>query len=69
MILCIVVAYFDHARYLEHDPGHSHLDFILFAPGIGFPWYLSPKGLVHNLLMQFFTLHSSRVEAFKFYFL
>ena len=25
----------------------------------------SPKGWVHNLLMQFFTLVSSKIEAFK----
>ena len=28
----------------------------------------SPKGLVHNLLMQFFTLDSSKSEVFKTYF-
>ena len=25
----------------------------------------SPKGLVHNLLMQLFTLDSSKIEVFK----
>ena len=28
----------------------------------------SPKGLVHNLLMQFFTLGSSKIEDSKTYF-
>ena len=28
----------------------------------------APKGLVHNLLMQFFTLDSSKIEVFKTYF-
>ena len=28
----------------------------------------SPKGLVHNLLMQFFTLASSKIEVFEAYF-
>ena len=28
----------------------------------------SPKGLVHNLLMQFFTLGSSKIEVFETYF-
>ena len=28
----------------------------------------SPKGLVHNLLMQFFTLESSKVKVFKTFF-
>ena len=27
----------------------------------------SPKGLVHNLLMQFFTLGSSKIEVFETY--
>ena len=26
---------------------------------------VSPKGLVHNLLMQFFTLDSSKIEVFE----
>ena len=25
----------------------------------------APKGLVHNLLIQFVTLHSSKIEVFK----
>ena len=28
----------------------------------------SPKGLVHNLLMQFFTLGSSKIKVFETYF-
>ena len=28
----------------------------------------SPKGLVHNLLMQLFTLGSSEIEVFETYF-
>ena len=28
----------------------------------------SPKGWVHNLLMQFFTLGSSEIEVFETYF-
>ena len=28
----------------------------------------SPKGLVHNLLMQFFTLGSSKIEVLETYF-
>ena len=27
-----------------------------------------PKGLVHNLLMQFFSLYSSKIEVFGTYF-
>ena len=29
---------------------------------------VSPKGLVHNLLMQFFTLGSSKIQVFETYF-
>ena len=28
----------------------------------------SPKGLVHNLLMQFFNLDISKIEVFETYF-
>ena len=29
---------------------------------------MSPKGLVHNLLMRFFTLGRSKIEVFETYF-
>ena len=29
---------------------------------------VSPKGLVHNLLMQFFTLGNPKIEVFETYF-
>ena len=29
----------------------------------------APKGLVHNLLMQFFSLDSSKIEVFETFFL
>ena len=35
----------------------------VLGPGGG-----SPKGWVHNLLMQFFTLGSSKIEVFETYF-
>ena len=38
----------------------SYLD-IRFGGGGGGP----PKGLVHNLLMQLFTLGSSKIEVFE----
>ena len=31
-------------------------------------WGRSPKGLVHNLLMQFFTMGSSKIEVSETYF-
>ena len=41
-----------------------------FSPylGIGYKGRGSPKGLVHILLMQFFTLGSSKIEVFETYF-
>ena len=38
--------------------------FILFGYWVGGGGG-SPKGLVHNLLMQFFTLGSSKIEVFE----
>ena len=42
-----------------------YIFFTLFGywvPGVGGG---SPKGLVHNLLVQFFTLGSSKIEVFE----
>ena len=41
-----------------------------FSPylGIAFGGGGVPKGLVHNLLMQFFTLDSSEIEVSETYF-
>ena len=42
-----------------------------FSPFLGIRWGGggSPKRLVHNLLMQFFTLGSSKSEVFETFFL
>ena len=43
--------------------------FTCFPPYLGNGWGgAPPKGLVHNLLMQFFTLASSKIEVFETYF-
>ena len=44
--------------------------FMCFSPylGIGRGGGGAPKGLVHNLLMQIFTLGSSKIEVFETYF-
>ena len=44
-----------------------------FSPYLGIEWRRgggggSPKGLVHNLLMQFFTVGSPKIEVLKLYF-
>ena len=41
-----------------------------FSPYLGIRWGGggAPKGWVHNLLLQFFTLDSSKIEVFETYF-
>ena len=59
----IVTTQNDHPRYVKHVLGCIC---VFFHP----IWVLgggggSPKGLVHNLLMQFFNLSSSKIEVFE----
>ena len=59
----VVITQNDHPRYVKHVLGRIYVFFTLFGywvRGGG-----SPKGLVHNLLMQFFTLDSSKIEVFE----
>ena len=60
----IVTTQNDHPRYVKHVLGRVYTFFTLFGyqvRGRGGP----PKGLVHNLLMPFFTPDSSKIEVFK----
>ena len=59
----IVTTSNDHPRYVKHDLGRIYVFFTLFGYGAG--GWGSPKGLVHNLLMQFFTLDSSKIQVFE----
>ena len=62
----IMTTQYDHPRYVRHVLGRIHVFFTLFGywvRGGGGP----PKGLLHNLLMQFFTLGSSKIEVFEIY--
>ena len=59
----IVTTQYDHPSYLKHVLGRIYMFFTLFGYWVGVG--RSPKGLVHNLLMQFFTLDSSKMEVFK----
>ena len=55
----IVTTQNDHPSYVKHVLGRIYVFLTLFGyqvRGGG-----SPKGLVHNLLMQFFTLDSSKM--------
>ena len=61
----IVITRNDHPSYVNHVLGRIYVFFSLFGYWVG---GASPKGLVHNLLMQFFTLDSSKIEVFGTYF-
>ena len=49
-----------HPRYVKHVLGRIY---VFFTPFGYWAWGGSPKGLEHNLLMQFFTLDSSKIEV------
>ena len=60
----IVTTQNDISSYAQHILGRIYVFFTLFGcwvRGGG----VSPKGLVHNLLMQFFNPDSSKIEVFK----
>ena len=59
----IVTTQNDHPSYVKHVLGRIYVFFILFVYWVGGGG--SPKGLVHNLLMQFFTPDSSKMEVFE----
>ena len=57
----------DHPSYGKHVLGRIYVFFTLFGcwvRGGG----VSPKGRVHNLLMQFFNPDSSKIEVFETHF-
>ena len=57
----------DHPTYVKHVLGRIYVFFTLFGYWVGGGGV--PKGLVHNLLMQFFTLGSSKIEVSETYFI
>ena len=59
----ILTTHYDHPSYLKHILGRIWVFFTLFGYWVGGGG--SPKGLVHNLLMQFFPLDNSEMEVFK----
>ena len=65
--LDIVTTQNDHPRYVKHVLGCIYVFFTRFG------YYVrgggSAKGLVHKLIMQFFTLGSSKIEVFETFFL
>ena len=63
----IVTTQNDHPRYVKHVLGRIYVFFTLFGYQVrgGGGGGGSLKGLVHNLLMQFFTPDSSKIEVFE----
>ena len=61
-IFDIVTTQYDHPSYVKHV---FHPIWVLAARGGGGG---ARKGLVHNLLLQLFTLGNSKIEVFRTYF-
>ena len=59
----IVTTQNDISSYAKHVLGRIYVFFTLFGYWVGGGG--SPRGLVHNLLMQFVTLDSSKMEVFE----
>ena len=64
----IVTTQYDHPRYVKHVLGRIYVFFTRFGNQVGGGGRGAPKGLVHNLLMQFFTPGSSKIEVFEICF-
>ena len=62
----VVTTPYDHPSRLKHVLGRIYMIFTLFGHYVpGGEGGVGPKGLVHNLLMRFFTPRSSKIEVFK----
>ena len=60
-----VTTRYDHPSYVKRVLGRIYVFFTLFGYLVRGGGGGAPKGLVHNLLMQFFTLGSSEIEVFE----
>ena len=58
----VLTTQYNHPSYVKHVLGCIYVFFTQFGYKVGGG---SPKGLVHNLLMQFFTPRSSKIEVFE----
>ena len=63
-----VITLNDHPRYVKHVVGRIYVFFILFGYWVWVGAGGVRTGLVHNVLMQFFDLGSSKIKVFKTYF-
>ena len=61
----IVITQNNHPSYAKHVPGRIYVFFTLFGNQVRGGGGGSPRGLVHNLLMQFFNPESSKMEVFE----
>ena len=61
----IVTTQNDHPSYAKHVLGRIYVFFTPFGYQVGGGGGGAPKGLVHNLLMQFFNPDSSKIEVFE----
>ena len=62
----VLTTQYDHPSYVKHVLGRSYVFFTQFGYKVGGGGGGgAPKGLVHNLLMQFFTPRSSKIEVFE----
>ena len=64
----IVITQNDHPRYVKHFLGRIYVFRTLFGYWAAGGGGGAPRGLIHNLLMQFFTLGSSKIEVLETYF-
>ena len=62
----IVITQNDHSSNVKHVLSCIYVFVTLFGYWVGEG---SPRGLVHNLLVQFFTVESSKIEVSKLVFL
>ena len=63
--LDIVTTQYDHPRYVKHVLGRIYVFFTRFGNPVRGGGGGAPKGLVHNLLLQFFNPGSSKIEVFE----
>ena len=62
----ILTTRYDHPKYVKHVSGRIYLFFTLFGYWV---WGGgASKGCVHNLLLQVFSLGSSKIEVFEICF-
>ena len=62
----MVTTQYDHPRYIKHVLGRIYVFFTLFGYRVQ---GRAPKGLVHNVLVRFFTLGNPKNGSFRTFFI